>query len=91
MKIAALFSGQGSHALGMGQAMAAAFPVAQAVMDEAEAAVPGLLTLMREGPLEDLTLTANQQPALVATGVADSSSATADRARHRHPSANRFR
>ena len=39
-------------------------------MDEAEAAVPGLLTLMREGPLEDLTLTANQQPALVATGVA---------------------
>lgn len=70
MKIAALFSGQGSHALGMGQAMAAAFPVAQAVMDEAEAAVPGLLALMREGPLEDLTLTANQQPALVATGVA---------------------
>ena len=39
-------------------------------MDEAEAAVPGLLTLIREGPLEDLTLTANQQPALVATGVA---------------------
>lgn len=70
MKIVALFSGQGSHALGMGQAMAAASPVAQAVMDEAEAAVPGLLTLMREGPLEDLTLTANQQPALVATGVA---------------------
>ena len=50
--------------------MAAASPVAQAVMDEAEAAVPGLLTLMQEGPLEDLTLTANQQPALVATGVA---------------------
>ena len=50
--------------------MAAASPVAQTVMDEAEAAVPGLLTLMQEGPLEDLTLTANQQPALVATGVA---------------------
>lgn len=50
--------------------MAAAFPVAQAVMDEAEAAVPGLLTLMQAGPLENLTLTANQQPALVATGVA---------------------
>ena len=50
--------------------MAAASPVAQTVMDEAEAAVPGLLTLMQAGPLEDLTLTANQQPALVATGVA---------------------
>ncbi len=70
MKIAALFSGQGSHALGMGQLMAAAFPMAQAVMNEAEAAVPGLLTMMREGPIEDLTLTANQQPALVATSVA---------------------
>ncbi|MGY2895128.1 ACP S-malonyltransferase [Deinococcus sp. UYEF24] len=70
MKIAALFSGQGSHAHGMGQLMAAAFPVAHSVMNEAEAAVPGLLTLMREGPLEDLTLTANQQPALVATSVA---------------------
>ena len=70
MKIAALFSGQGSHALGMGQLVAAAFPVAQSVMDEAEAAVPGLIALMREGPIEDLTLTANQQPALVATSVA---------------------
>ena len=70
MKIAALFPGQGSHALGMGQMMAAAFPAAQAVMAEAEAALPGLTHLMREGPLEDLTLTANQQPALVATSVA---------------------
>ena len=70
MKIAALFSGQGSHALGMGQLMAAAYPVARAVMAEAEAAVPGLIALMTAGPLEDLTLTANQQPALVATSVA---------------------
>ncbi len=70
MKIAALFPGQGSHALGMGQMMAAAFPAAQQVLDEAEASLPGLLALMREGPLEDLTLTANQQPALVATSVA---------------------
>ena len=70
MKIAALFPGQGSHALGMGQAMAAAFPAAQAVMAEAEATLPGLLTLLREGPLETLTLTTNQQPALVAASVA---------------------
>lgn len=70
MKIAALFPGQGSHAVGMGQAMAAAFPVARQAMDEAEATVPGLLRLMQDGPLEALTLTANQQPALVATSVA---------------------
>jgi len=70
MKIAALFPGQGSQAVGMGQAMAAAFPVARQAMDEAEATVPGLLGLMQDGPLEALTLTANQQPALVATSVA---------------------
>ena len=70
MKVAALFPGQGSHAVGMGQAMAAAFPAAQAVMSEAEATLPGLTTLMTSGPLENLTLTANQQPALVAASVA---------------------
>jgi [acyl-carrier-protein] S-malonyltransferase len=70
VKIAALFPGQGSHALGMGQAVAAAFPVARSVMDEAELAVPGLMALMTTGPLEHLTLTANQQPALVAASVA---------------------
>ena len=70
MKVTALFPGQGSHAVGMGQAMAAAFPAAQAVMSEAEATLPGLTALMTSGPLEDLTLTANQQPALVAASVA---------------------
>jgi [acyl-carrier-protein] S-malonyltransferase len=70
MKIAALFPGQGSHALGMGQKMAESFPAAQRVLEEAEATLPGLNTLMHSGPLEDLTLTANQQPALVATSVA---------------------
>ncbi|ULH15080.1 ACP S-malonyltransferase [Deinococcus sp. KNUC1210] len=70
MKIAALFPGQNSHALGMGQATAAAFPVAQDVMQQTETLLPGLSALMKEGPLEDLTLTANQQPALVAASVA---------------------
>ncbi|WP_424951385.1 ACP S-malonyltransferase [Deinococcus sp.] len=70
MKIAALFPGQGSQALGMGQAMAATFPASRQVMDEAEATLPGLTALMSSGPLEDLTLTANQQPALVVTSVA---------------------
>lgn len=70
MKIAALFPGQGSHAVGMGADLAAAFPVAQAVYAEAEATLPGLRPLIESGPLEALTLTANQQPALVAASVA---------------------
>ncbi len=54
--------------------MASAFydasPAARAVLDEAEDAFPGLLNLMFEGPIEALTLTAHQQPALVAAGAA---------------------
>lgn len=70
MKIAALFPGQGSHAVGMGADLAAAFPEAGAVYAGAEATLPGLRGLIETGPLEDLTLTANQQPALVAASVA---------------------
>lgn len=70
MKIAALFPGQGSHAVGMGADIAAAFPVAGAAYAEAETTLPGLRALIETGPLEDLTLTANQQPALVAASVA---------------------
>ncbi|GMA16107.1 ACP S-malonyltransferase [Deinococcus metallilatus] len=68
--IAALFPGQGSHAVGMGSDLTAAFPQAEAVYAEAEATLPGLRPLIEQGPLEDLTLTANQQPALVAASVA---------------------
>jgi len=67
---AALFPGQGSHAVGMASSFYASSAAARAVLDEAEAAFPGLLELMFEGPLEALTLTANQQPALVAAGAA---------------------
>ena len=70
MKIAALFPGQGSHAVGMGADLAAAFPEAAAVYAQAETTLPGLRALIETGPLEDLTLTANQQPALVAASVA---------------------
>lgn len=70
MKIAALFPGQGSHAVGMGADLAAAFPEAAAVYAQVETTLPGLRALIETGPLEDLTLTANQQPALVAASVA---------------------
>ncbi len=69
-RVAALFPGQGSHRVGMAQAFYEASDAARRVLDEAEAARPGLLKLMWEGPKEDLTLTANQQPALVAAGAA---------------------
>ncbi len=69
-RIAALFPGQGSHAVGMGADLTAAYPLAEAVYAEAEATLPGLRALIETGPLEALTLTANQQPALVAASVA---------------------
>lgn len=68
--IAALFPGQGSHAVGMGGEVADAYPVAREVLEVTERVVPGLGDLMARGPLEDLTLTANQQPALVAASIA---------------------
>ena len=70
LPFAALFPGQGSQVVGMAQALHDASPAARAALDAAEAALPGLLTLMWEGPPEALQLTANQQPALVAAGVA---------------------
>lgn len=70
MRVAALFPGQGSQSVGMGRAFYDASPAARAVLDRAEAALPGLLATMFEGPAEVLTRTANQQPALVAAGAA---------------------
>lgn len=69
-RIAALFPGQGSHAIGMGVDLAAAFPAAGETYATADATLPGLRALIESGPMEDLTLTANQQPALVAASVA---------------------
>ncbi|GEM86809.1 ACP S-malonyltransferase [Meiothermus granaticius] len=68
--IAALFPGQGSQEIGMGQALYVASPAAREVLDRAEQALPGLQALMWEGPEDALRLTANQQPALLAVGYA---------------------
>ena len=70
-KAAFLFPGQGSQAVGMGKALAEAFPAARAVFDEVDAALgQKLSTLMWEGPEDQLTLTANAQPALMAVSIA---------------------
>ncbi|MDX2005390.1 MAG: ACP S-malonyltransferase [Meiothermus sp.] len=68
--LAALFPGQGSQEIGMGKALYQSSKAAQDVLDRAEAALPGLLELMWQGPEDDLKLTKNQQPALLAAGYA---------------------
>lgn len=71
MKVAFCFPGQGSQAVGMGRAMAESFPAARTVYDEASEAVGfDLAHLCFEGPIEELTRTELQQPALVATSLA---------------------
>jgi len=69
--IALLFPGQGSQAAGMGKALAQQFPVAAHVFAEADAALGFALSqLCFEGPDDALKLTANAQPAIVATSIA---------------------
>ena len=71
MTRAFIFPGQGSQTVGMGKALAEAFPQAKAVFDEVDEALSQKLsTLMWEGPAEELTLTANTQPALMAVSLA---------------------
>ena len=71
MTRAFVFPGQGSQTVGMGKALAEAFPQAKAVFDEVDEALSQKLsTLMWEGAAEELTLTANTQPALMAVSVA---------------------
>src|SRR5215469_6567508 len=71
MSTAFVFPGQGSQAVGMGKALAEAFPAAKRVFDEIDAALGDPLSkIMWEGPAETLTLTENTQPALLAHSVA---------------------
>jgi [acyl-carrier-protein] S-malonyltransferase len=66
-----IFPGQGSQAVGMGKALADAFPQARAVFDEVDEALGDKLSaVIWEGPAEALTLTANAQPALMAVSLA---------------------
>jgi [acyl-carrier-protein] S-malonyltransferase len=70
-RFAFVFSGQGSQAVGMGQALASASPAAAAVFDEADDALgQSISQLAWEGPSEALDRTENAQPALLATSIA---------------------
>src|ERR1700743_428097 len=71
MSLAFLFPGQGSQAVGMGADLAQAFGAAPEVFQEVDDALGQKLSkLMREGPEDQLTLTENAQPALMAVSLA---------------------
>jgi [acyl-carrier-protein] S-malonyltransferase len=66
-----LFPGQGSQSVGMGDVLSQASPAARDVFDEVDEALgQHLFRLMREGPDEDLKLTENAQPAIMAHALA---------------------
>ncbi|MGH1451756.1 MAG: ACP S-malonyltransferase [Paracoccaceae bacterium] len=71
MTRAFVFPGQGAQAIGMGRALAEAYPAAKAVFDEVDSALgESLSSLIWEGDIAALTLTQNAQPALMATSLA---------------------
>lgn len=71
MALAFTFPGQGSQAVGMGQALAAEFDAAKAVFSEVDDALgQNLSGLMADGPIEELTLTENAQPVIMAVSLA---------------------
>ncbi len=79
MSRAFVFPGQGAQTIGMGRALAEAYPAAKAVFDEVDAALGQKLSdLIWTGDLAELTLTRNAQPALMATSMAALAALTAE-------------
>jgi [acyl-carrier-protein] S-malonyltransferase len=71
MTRAFVFPGQGAQTIGMGKALAEAYPAAKAIFDEVDEALgEKLSSLIWDGDIETLTLTQNAQPALMATSLA---------------------
>ncbi|MFD1912347.1 ACP S-malonyltransferase [Halodurantibacterium flavum] len=71
MSRAFIFPGQGAQTIGMGRSLAETYPAARAIFDEVDEALGEKLSaLIWEGSADDLTLTANAQPALMATSLA---------------------
>tara|TARA_R110002072_G_scaffold160143_1_gene311295 strand:+ start:866 stop:1798 length:933 start_codon:yes stop_codon:yes gene_type:complete len=71
MSRAFVFPGQGAQTIGMGRDLADAYPAARAIFDEVDEALgENLSALIWTGDIADLTLTANAQPALMATSLA---------------------
>jgi [acyl-carrier-protein] S-malonyltransferase len=69
--IALIFPGQGSQKVGMGKALADAFPICRETFDEADAALGEPLSrIIFDGPDDQLTLTENTQPAILTVSVA---------------------
>src|SRR5436190_18140568 len=70
-RFAFLFPGQGSQKVGMGKALAESFAAARTVFEEVDQALSfSLSKLCFEGPEDELTLTTNAQPAILATSIA---------------------
>jgi len=66
-----IFPGQGSQSVGMGAALASASPIARETFEEVDDALgQQLYRVMTEGPADELTLTANAQPAIMANAIA---------------------
>ena len=66
-----VFPGQGAQTIGMGQDLAASYPAAKAVFEEVDDALgQNLSGMIWNGDIDTLTLTANAQPALMATSLA---------------------